>query len=132
MTLPSQGDMHAQHTEWRTNLEGWHDDTHTWRVQHAQTMANLTRLSADLQRHGAELLEHAEGLRKARHQIKSHEHELAELSKAGAGDQADPQLKDHEENAGRMDTLQSQHEKIKARHRQVVAKLEKLIRELEA
>ncbi|RMG19227.1 MAG: hypothetical protein D6731_00130 [Planctomycetota bacterium] len=123
--------MHRQHTEWLAAIDAWEDDLRTWRVQHAKTLASLTRLSADLQRHGAGLLEHLDALRRARHEVRLHERELAELARAGAGDQADPLLAAHEEAAEKQAALGAAHEELKRKHRMVVAKLEQLLRDLE-
>lgn len=128
---PTQAEMHVSHREWRSEHAAWFDDLHTWRIQHAHAMAALSRLSADLQQHGATLLEHDRAVRSQARGVKAHERELVTLQSAGLGEQADPQLGEHTERGEQQATVRAEHEELKKHHRQVLADLVKLVRDLE-
>jgi hypothetical protein len=128
---PTQAEMHESHTEWRSEHAAWFDDLHTWRIQHAHAMAALSRLSADLQQHGATLLEHNRKIRAQSRGVKAHERELFTLQSAGLGDQADPELGEHTQRAEQQASVRTEHAELKKHHRQVLADLLKLVRELE-
>jgi len=123
--------MHQSHAEWRSEHAAWFDDLQTWRIQHAHAMAALSRLSADMQQHGATLLEHNRKIRAQSRGVKAHERELCSLQSAGLGEQADPELAEHTERAKQQADVRAEHAELKKRHRKVLADLVKLVRDLQ-
>lgn len=119
---PTQNGMHAEHLAFDADHEQWLADVTLWRRQTAALVRTLGAIGAELRKHEERLCRHAWQFPRHSAVLHGHDHSIAELQAAGAGEQYDPSTPTHAEWSRRHADVAAEHEELKGFHRTVVAK----------
>ncbi len=126
-------EMHSDHRHWNSELAMWKEDITNWRSEHAIALDLLLQAKTMITSHEACLDAHQEKMSEVSKAIQCHEKTLAASLRGGAESDRNNVLNDkHESHLQTMITQHDAHERIKKHHHTAMAKVELLLKALEA
>jgi hypothetical protein len=122
-------DMHADHRAWLSHLSLWQDDLDAWRKELRRATDDLRQAERVLEAHARALDQHTLDLTREEGEILAHERTLARPGLPGRQDFG-RRTAAHVTEADHHIQLQDAHERLKAYHHIVMARVAQLARAL--
>ncbi|QDT02091.1 hypothetical protein K227x_04620 [Rubripirellula lacrimiformis] len=133
VSLHSAAATHADHRQWKNDLETWENDIANWRREHEDALAALEQVADCIRLHNESLDDHEQALQKTAFGLTAHEKKLADLlQSSGPLDLDDDLQQQHQQEAAQHQLNKAAHERIKRHHHRAMAQVAILKASVEA
>ena len=131
MTSQQKTDMHHEHREASLETNSWLDDIYMWRAEHKQAIAWLAQIESAIHGNDAKLQHHCGIVEKQERHIRQHEHAIAMNEQSGKYKDQSALDTAHKLFNEIQAKARKDHARLGELHRQQIAHVKHLLKELE-